>query len=328
MSVLVTGGAGYIGSHTVRALRNAGSDVVVLDTMEYGHPEAVIDAPVEVGDIADSPLVRRVIERYRVDQVVHFAGYKAAGESMTMPERYFDNNVARPACCWTRCANAGVMRFVFSSSAAVYGTPATAPGRRGTRHGSGEPVRREQAHGRADAALVQRVSRHSFGRAALLQRRRRLERRPPRRGLAHAAQPGAGRDARGARPDPRPGCVRHRLPDARRQRDPRLHPRGGSGRRPSARARLLGGWRRLDDHQRRHGRRIIGAGSGRGDEGRERRRLPRSPRAPPAGRPHHRVRRQPSRAVRCSSGQPKYGLDDIVRSAWHWHSTHPRGYAT
>ena len=95
MSVLVSGGAGYIGSHTVRALRNEGSDVVVLDSLEYGHREAVLDAPVEVGDIADADLVRRIVEQYDVDQVVHFAGYKAAGESMRMPERYFDNNVAR-----------------------------------------------------------------------------------------------------------------------------------------------------------------------------------------------------------------------------------------
>ena len=127
MTVLVTGGAGYIGSHTVRALRGEGSDVVVLDSLEYGHREAVLDAPVEVGDIADADLVRRVVEQYQVDQVVHFAGYKAAGESMRMPERYFDNNVARTARLLDALNQAGVKRFVFSSSAAVYGTPQNLP---------------------------------------------------------------------------------------------------------------------------------------------------------------------------------------------------------
>ena len=119
MSVLVTGGAGYIGSHTVRALRNAGSDVVVLDTMEYGHPEAVIDAPVEVGDVADGALVRRVIERYGVDQVVHFAGYKAAGESMVVPERYFDNNVARTGVLLDTLRQAGVAAVISRTAALV-----------------------------------------------------------------------------------------------------------------------------------------------------------------------------------------------------------------
>ena len=127
MSVLVTGGAGYIGSHTVRALRGEGTDVVVLDTLEYGHREAVLDAPVEVGDVADADLVRRVVEQYGVDQVVHFAGYKAAGESMAMPERYFDNNVMRTARFLDTLRQAGVARFVFSSSAAVYGTPRQLP---------------------------------------------------------------------------------------------------------------------------------------------------------------------------------------------------------
>src|SRR5262245_63695703 len=97
MTVLVTGGAGYIGSHTVRALRDGGTDVVVLDSMEYGHAEAVIDAPLVVGDIADDELVGRVVEEHHVDAVVHFAAYKAAGESMELPEKYFANNVAGTA---------------------------------------------------------------------------------------------------------------------------------------------------------------------------------------------------------------------------------------
>src|SRR5829696_7944956 len=123
MTVLVTGGAGYIGSHTVRALREQGDDVVVLDSLEYGHHEAVVDAPLVVGDIADRALVQRVVDEHAVDAVVHFAAYKAAGESMEIPERYFENNVARSAEFFAALVGTGVRRVVFSSTCAVYGTP-------------------------------------------------------------------------------------------------------------------------------------------------------------------------------------------------------------
>ena len=127
MTVLVTGGAGYIGSHTVRALRAEGTDVVVLDSMELGHAEAVLDAPIEVGDIADTAFVESVVERHGIDAVVHFAGYKAAGESMEVPERYFDNNVARTGKLLEVLERRGVDRVVFSSSCSVYGSPTTLP---------------------------------------------------------------------------------------------------------------------------------------------------------------------------------------------------------
>jgi UDP-glucose-4-epimerase GalE len=99
----------------------------VLDSLEYGHTEAVIDAPIEVGDIADRALVTRIVEQYGVDAVVHFAGYKAAGESMEMPARYFDNNVARSSVLFDTLQAAGVSRVVFSSSCSVYGTPTILP---------------------------------------------------------------------------------------------------------------------------------------------------------------------------------------------------------
>jgi UDP-glucose-4-epimerase GalE len=127
MTVLVTGGAGYIGSHTVRALRDTGTDVVVLDSLELGHDEAVLGAPLEVGDIADVDLLTSVVERYGVDAVVHFAGYKAAGESMEVPERYFDNNVARTARLLETLHTCDVRHVVFSSSCSVYGTPTRFP---------------------------------------------------------------------------------------------------------------------------------------------------------------------------------------------------------
>ncbi|MDQ6696053.1 MAG: UDP-glucose 4-epimerase GalE [Actinomycetota bacterium] len=127
MSVLVTGGAGYIGSHTVAELRRQGRDVVVLDSLELGHRAAVLDAPLVVGDIADARLVSDTVSEYDVDAVVHFAAYKAAGESMERPERYFSNNVAGTNALLHALQEAGVSRFVFSSSCAVYGTPTELP---------------------------------------------------------------------------------------------------------------------------------------------------------------------------------------------------------
>ncbi len=97
MAVLVTGGAGYIGSHTVRTLREAGRDVVVLDSLEYGHLKAIPDVPFVQGDISDQALITKTIADHNVDSIIHFAAYKAAGESVEQPERYFDNNVARRA---------------------------------------------------------------------------------------------------------------------------------------------------------------------------------------------------------------------------------------
>src|SRR6266550_4732080 len=97
MAVLVTGGAGYIGSHTVRTLRERGRDVVVLDTLETGNEEAVLGAAFVAGDIADVDLVRRLVADHGVDSIIHFAGYKNAGESMQDPGKYFTNNVVGTA---------------------------------------------------------------------------------------------------------------------------------------------------------------------------------------------------------------------------------------
>jgi UDP-glucose 4-epimerase len=127
MTVLVTGGAGYIGSHTVRLLRERGRDVVVLDNLEHGHAEAVLDAALVVGDIADAGLVRRVVADHGVDAVVHFAAYKAAGESMEQPARYFANNVGATNAFLDALRSVDVSRFVFSSTCAVYGTPTSLP---------------------------------------------------------------------------------------------------------------------------------------------------------------------------------------------------------
>jgi len=127
MRVLVTGGAGYIGSHTAALLRARGDFVVVLDSMEFGHREAIGDTPLVVGRTHDQTLVRQVIGDHRLDAIIHFAAYKAAGESMRNPAKYFDNNVNGSLCLLDAAQQAGVRRFVFSSTAAVYGTPQSLP---------------------------------------------------------------------------------------------------------------------------------------------------------------------------------------------------------
>lgn len=127
MTVLVTGGAGYIGSHTARLLRQRGRDIVILDSLEAGHPEATLGAPLVVGDIADTELVRRTITEHGVDSIVHFAAYKAASESMQDPGKYFGNNVAKTSALVDAARTVGVDKVVFSSSCSVYGTPTVLP---------------------------------------------------------------------------------------------------------------------------------------------------------------------------------------------------------
>jgi len=127
MTTLVTGGAGYIGAHTVRALKNASRDVVVLDTLERGNEQAVLGTKLIVGDIADQKLVAKICRKYKVTNVVHFAAYKAVGESMTHPMKYWQNNVASTIKLLEILISQNVRQFVFSSSASVYGTPKTSP---------------------------------------------------------------------------------------------------------------------------------------------------------------------------------------------------------
>jgi UDP-glucose-4-epimerase GalE len=127
MTVLITGGAGYIGSITTRLIRSTGRGVVVLDTLENGSRKAVGDAPFVQGDIADQDLVERVCREHGVDEVVHFAAYKAVGESMENPGKYFRNNVTGSQRLFEALNNVGVNRVVFSSTAALYGTPDRVP---------------------------------------------------------------------------------------------------------------------------------------------------------------------------------------------------------
>jgi UDP-glucose 4-epimerase len=123
--ILVTGGAGYIGSHVVRGLGDAGYDLVVLDDLSTGVREAVLHGDLVVGDVGDKALVSRVLREHRVNAVMHFAARTAVPESVRDPLRYYENNVCKTRTLLQCCLAAHVERFVFSSSAAVYGTPQT-----------------------------------------------------------------------------------------------------------------------------------------------------------------------------------------------------------
>jgi UDP-glucose 4-epimerase len=128
MRILVTGGAGYVGSTTVETLVEAGHDVVVLDDLSTGHREAVIEgATLEVGSYGDSEALARLIDRHRIEAVLHCAAKSLVGESMVDPAKYYRENVAGGVVLLEGLRLAGVRRIVFSSTAAVYGLPDRTP---------------------------------------------------------------------------------------------------------------------------------------------------------------------------------------------------------
>jgi UDP-glucose-4-epimerase GalE len=127
VSVLIVGGAGYIGSHTAKRAAAAGLRPVVLDNLVYGHRWAVKWGPLVEGDIADPELIARVIREHDVTAVVHFAAYAYVGESVTDPRKYFRNNVVNTLNLLDAMVDAGVRDIVFSSTCAVYGEPRAVP---------------------------------------------------------------------------------------------------------------------------------------------------------------------------------------------------------
>jgi UDP-glucose-4-epimerase GalE len=128
-AVVVTGGAGYIGSHAVKALRQRGMDVVIYDSLVAGHREAAerAGAPLEVGDIQDTVRLREVIERCKADAVMHFAAWLSVGDSVRDPIGYYRNNVTGALSVLEAMAGAGAKHFIFSSTAATFGNPVETP---------------------------------------------------------------------------------------------------------------------------------------------------------------------------------------------------------
>jgi UDP-glucose 4-epimerase len=128
MSVLVTGGAGYIGSHVVYALLDRGEDVIVLDNLSTGNRAHVsAQVPLVEGDIADMPLVRDLLVRHDVTAVLNFAGSIVVPDSVADPLAYYDNNVVKSRALIQACVETGVKQFIFSSTATVYAADARQP---------------------------------------------------------------------------------------------------------------------------------------------------------------------------------------------------------
>jgi UDP-glucose 4-epimerase len=129
-TILVTGGAGYIGSHAVLALQEAGYDVVVLDNLVYGHrdiAEGALKVKLVVGDTNDRDLLDKLFATHKIAAVMHFAAYAYVGESVTHPDKYYRNNVLGTLTLLEAMVAAKIPHFVFSSTCATYGVPETVP---------------------------------------------------------------------------------------------------------------------------------------------------------------------------------------------------------
>ncbi len=129
-TILVTGGAGYIGSHAVLALKQAGYNVIIFDNLEYGHQElvdSVLGVELFIGDTRDRASLDRVFATHKIDAVMHFAAYIAVGESVEKPGMYYENNVIGTLNLIEAMRAADIHKLVFSSTCAVYGIPASTP---------------------------------------------------------------------------------------------------------------------------------------------------------------------------------------------------------
>jgi len=129
-TILVTGGAGYIGSHAVLALQRSGYDVIILDNLVYGHQdlvETVLKTELIIGDTNDRPLLDKLFSSRKIDAVMHFSAYAYVGESVTNPDKYYRNNVVGTLTFLEAMKEAGINKFVFSSTCATYGVPDIVP---------------------------------------------------------------------------------------------------------------------------------------------------------------------------------------------------------
>jgi len=124
MTILVTGGAGYIGSHVVRQLGERNEPVIVLDNLCTGYPRSVLHGELVIGDTSNTELVSRILKQHHVSTVMHFAAHTIVPESVADPLKYYGNNTCATRALLQCCRDAGIKHFIFSSTAAVYGLPA------------------------------------------------------------------------------------------------------------------------------------------------------------------------------------------------------------
>lgn len=325
LRVLVTGGAGYIGSHTVEVLRAGGHVPVVLDSLVSGHRAAVPGFPLVVGDVGDRDLLDRTLREHRIDLVVHFAALKSVEASQRDPLGYFRTNVASTIVLLEAMAAAGVTMLVYSSSCAIYGTPATLP------VDETAPLCPENPYGETKAA-VERILGWMDGRSPLRSMRLRYF------NAAGAAADGAnGEDPRGAQnlvpivmaaalgrgpvtingtdydtPDGTPVRDYIHVVDLARAHALAVEHLAGGGK-PQALNLGTGRGASVRDIVR-----AVERVSGRPIETIE---GPRRPGDPPA------VLADPGRAEAVLGWRARHDLEDIVDSAWRWHERHPDGFA-
>jgi UDP-glucose-4-epimerase GalE len=325
MSVLITGGAGYIGSHTVRALRTQGRDVVVLDSLETGYEAAVLGAPLVVGDIADVELVARLVAERGVDSIIHFAGYKNAGESMQAPSKYFRNNVVGTARLLEAVEGSTVRQFVFSGSCSVYGTPAELP------VSEQAPLQPESPYGQSKL-MTEQMLRWYGERAGLRWMSLRYF-----NAAGASADAVIGEDinvtlnlvplvmkaALGLRPPVQVFGTDFPTPDGTAVRD-YIHVED------LADAHVMA----LEHLETGGASTAVNLGTGTGSSVKQviqstEREIGRSVPAEYVGRrpgDPSAVWADNRLAAELLGWKPRYGLDEVVASAWRWHSTHPRGY--
>ncbi|MCP2239658.1 UDP-glucose 4-epimerase GalE [Thermoanaerobacterium thermosaccharolyticum] len=127
MSILVCGGAGYIGSHTAYELFKRGEDVIVVDNLITGHKKAVLGGKLYIGDLRDSEFIDKIFEQNDIEAVIDFAAFSLVGESVGKPLEYYENNVYGTMCLLKKMVKYGVKKIVFSSTAATYGEPERVP---------------------------------------------------------------------------------------------------------------------------------------------------------------------------------------------------------
>ncbi len=223
--VVVTGGAGYIGSHAVRTLVEAGHAVAVLDDLSAGHVESLPPGVQLVrAAIHDHAAVRSLLVEHRADAVMHFAAWLKVGESVEKPVEYYQNNVVGTLAVLAAMRDAGVKRFIFSSTCAVYGEPASVPIVEAL---DTKPI---NAYGESKLTIeralphLERAYGMQVDRAAILQRRRRVAGRiNRRRSWRRDSSDPAGHPRRNRRHAA--DGVRRRLSDAGRHLPAGLHPR-------------------------------------------------------------------------------------------------------
>ncbi|HEY8490917.1 MAG TPA: UDP-glucose 4-epimerase GalE [Dehalococcoidia bacterium] len=323
MRVLVTGGAGYVGSVTVAELVRAGHDVAVYDNLSTGHAAALpAGVPLTVGELGDAERLDAAFRAGPFDAVMHFAGLIAVGESMAEPGRYFQNNVADTITLVNAALCHGVRRFVFSSSAAVYGVPETAP------IPEDHPIRPINVYGETKA-MVERILAwygSQAGLASVCLRYFNAAGATEDLGEAHDPEthliPLVLQVPLGRRPAVRLFGTDYETPDGTCVRD-YIHVSDLAQAHVLALERCHGGWRAYN------------LGNGRGFSNREvieaARRVtghpipveeaPRRPGDPPV------LVAAAERARRELGWEPRVtSLDAIVESAWRWHRAHPDGY--